>query len=286
MIGVNVDSDTDSDDEVEMNNIEIAPSYNVSPRSRWARLRFLWLGIVNLGLFWALFDDSKKECSDTHLKYWIYVMLPVQLVMMISKEDVESYFPRLLQNPNNPLLKKLLEWAYRILYGFWAGWALKGIIWTFQARTCAQQTPNVYQICLFLSIAHIIVIGAGILFCLCFFPVMTLASICCPTAIGEERKITPRYIKKLTTSKKYSESIGIQKEDANCGICLCEYENGEEIRYLKCNHHFHSECIMEWLVKNMTCPFCKQNIENKEETAQRQPAQPDQEENLRAALLV
>ncbi|XP_059658346.1 E3 ubiquitin protein ligase RIE1-like [Cornus florida] len=49
-------------------------------------------------------------------------------------------------------------------------------------------------------------------------------------------------------------------EDAECSICLCQYEDGEELHALPCNHHFHSTCIAKWLKMNATCPLCKYNI--------------------------
>ena len=50
---------------------------------------------------------------------------------------------------------------------------------------------------------------------------------------------------------------GIAKDDANCGICLCPYEDDDKIMMLPCGHHFHSECAQSWLSINKTCPYCK-----------------------------
>lgn len=49
-------------------------------------------------------------------------------------------------------------------------------------------------------------------------------------------------------------------EDAECCICLSQYEDGAELHALPCNHHFHSTCIVKWLKMNATCPLCKYNI--------------------------
>ena len=49
--------------------------------------------------------------------------------------------------------------------------------------------------------------------------------------------------------------------DARCAICLCDYEEGEKIRYLPCHHHFHLECIDTWLITNKNCPFCKHPVD-------------------------
>jgi hypothetical protein len=72
-----------------------------------------------------------------------------------------------------------------------------------------------------------------------------------------------------------------KKEDpyfrhASCSICLDEYEVGEQIRVLPCQHTFHSECIFPWLTeRSPTCPLCKAffeavHVEEEEEQQQRQ----------------
>ena len=45
-----------------------------------------------------------------------------------------------------------------------------------------------------------------------------------------------------------------------CSICLCDYEDQEELRRLPCDHYFHKECVDEWLKLKRTCPLCKRDI--------------------------
>jgi hypothetical protein len=46
-----------------------------------------------------------------------------------------------------------------------------------------------------------------------------------------------------------------------CTVCLDEYEEGDEIRELECEHAFHKKCIDEWLTtKRACCPCCKHSL--------------------------
>ncbi|GLT84512.1 hypothetical protein SLE2022_027370 [Rubroshorea leprosula] len=52
-------------------------------------------------------------------------------------------------------------------------------------------------------------------------------------------------------------------EDAQCSICLGEYEEKEELRIMpKCGHNFHLACIDVWLTKQSTCPVCRFPLHN------------------------
>merc|ERR1711865_320165 len=47
-------------------------------------------------------------------------------------------------------------------------------------------------------------------------------------------------------------------EQDSCVICLCEFENGDNLMVLPCQHEFHTECINPWLLKKSSkCPICK-----------------------------
>ncbi|RKP03735.1 hypothetical protein CXG81DRAFT_16831 [Caulochytrium protostelioides] len=43
-----------------------------------------------------------------------------------------------------------------------------------------------------------------------------------------------------------------------CMICLTEYEDGDLLRVMRCQHGFHKECLDQWLVAyNNSCPLCR-----------------------------
>jgi hypothetical protein len=77
-----------------------------------------------------------------------------------------------------------------------------------------------------------------------------------------------------------------------CSICLDEYEAGDKLRCLPCNHVFHGKCIGRWLAeRSATCPLCKTDLWEEEEEDQESQASvvdghetgaraPDEEPNL------
>ena len=50
-------------------------------------------------------------------------------------------------------------------------------------------------------------------------------------------------------------------EGPSCAVCLGNYESGEMIRQLPdCHHHFHQDCIDQWLATHTTCPMCRRSL--------------------------
>ena len=50
-------------------------------------------------------------------------------------------------------------------------------------------------------------------------------------------------------------------DNDTCSICLGEFEDGESLRKLPCDHSFHADCIASWLNHRHTCPLCVEPIE-------------------------
>ena len=74
-----------------------------------------------------------------------------------------------------------------------------------------------------------------------------------------------------------AKSGGGSSVDDTCVICFCDFEEGESIRRLQCNHSFHKSCIDNFFNRQVSsmadrpeeegelhqrtvCPICRQDI--------------------------
>ena len=43
-----------------------------------------------------------------------------------------------------------------------------------------------------------------------------------------------------------------------CTICLEDFTVGDHLRKMNCDHIFHKDCIDDWLIRNNSCPICRE----------------------------
>ncbi|KAL0692844.1 hypothetical protein Bca4012_060024 [Brassica carinata] len=64
-----------------------------------------------------------------------------------------------------------------------------------------------------------------------------------------------------TPTLVYSSDLELAGAQAECAICLSEFEQGESIQVLEeCHHGFHVKCIHKWLSSRSSCPTCRTSI--------------------------
>ncbi|KAG6665768.1 hypothetical protein CIPAW_02G183000 [Carya illinoinensis] len=61
----------------------------------------------------------------------------------------------------------------------------------------------------------------------------------------------------LIPAHKCQKSVSSVGEDGTCAVCLCEFEDDEELTLPACRHSFHVPCIDMWLYSHSTCPICR-----------------------------
>ncbi|XP_010422123.1 PREDICTED: E3 ubiquitin-protein ligase At4g11680-like [Camelina sativa] len=175
---------------------------------------------------------------------------------------------------------KHLESANTMFSFFW--WII-GFYWVSAGgQTLSGDSPQLYWLCIiFLGFDVFFVV-----FCVALACVIGLAICCCLPciiailyAVADQEGASkndieqmPKFrFRKSSSDEKLSGIMtecgtdspiehSLSPEDAECCICLCEYEDGVELRELPCNHHFHCTCIDKWLHINSRCPLCKFNI--------------------------
>lgn len=98
--------------------------------------------------------------------------------------------------------------------------------------------------------------GGGCLFCLTS-AANTLTQLSEESVDVEARVNETHFDKRIETLK-------VEGDIGECGICLEAFKIGEEFKCLPCsntvNHKFHVSCIDPWLKDNTTCPTCRAQV--------------------------
>jgi hypothetical protein len=53
---------------------------------------------------------------------------------------------------------------------------------------------------------------------------------------------------------------GTGGDEPACSICLCEYERGERVVRLPCDHVYHESCLNSWTTNHTRCPLCNYDL--------------------------
>lgn len=63
--------------------------------------------------------------------------------------------------------------------------------------------------------------------------------------------------------------VSTEQVDAKlqCSVCWEDFQLNEKVRQLACQHVYHDPCIRPWLELHGTCPICRQDLGNEDDTS-------------------
>ena len=76
---------------------------------------------------------------------------------------------------------------------------------------------------------------------------------------GDELSISINNSSTINKIKKNTLDYNLLKKDSDCSICLEPFSKDKEIIILECKHIYHTDCIVQWLNKDISCPLCRES---------------------------
>lgn len=70
------------------------------------------------------------------------------------------------------------------------------------------------------------------------------------------------------TLEEVSEMVGDVNNSVTCPICVCDFDEDDDIRVLPCDarHRFHQECVDPWLLNvSRFCPLCRWDLSTRKD---------------------
>lgn len=138
---------------------------------------------------------------------------------------------------------------------------LGGLVEVFRPSNCADDSPAVYRlslalVCIFIAFVTFSCIARGLFLCFeCWY--RSHHADLDGAGVFPNLAASPEVILALPMFRYSQARVHPEKESDNtCSICLCEFEEDDEVTRLPCKHVFHLEEIREWLKHKGTCPLC------------------------------
>ncbi|KAL7144041.1 hypothetical protein ABFS83_08G232000 [Erythranthe nasuta] len=80
--------------------------------------------------------------------------------------------------------------------------------------------------------------------------------------VTRQSTTTEQFLKIVDHKVPASRYTSTGVEPTECRVCLSVYEEGDEVRKLKCKHTYHKDCLDTWLQQHhsATCPLCRQVV--------------------------
>jgi len=204
---------------------------------------------------------TRCGACDRPFRWWLIVhsilqllQVPIRVVFLVKLGEAER-----LGNSVEECVTSLTAspaWRTSKMVSFVTyAWFVLGVVWVMNAGQC-DSCPGIYRLMLAVILQALarVVVALG-----CFRTLFLQAA--APTEQAKVEAADPADIQALPTLT-FSEDLFSEK-NMSCAVCLCEFEEGEQLRRLPCGHHFHKRCVDQWLRRSKKCPLCMGPIDGK-----------------------
>jgi hypothetical protein len=228
-----------SNTQKKRSNMRMNPFRHHETRTRWDQHCALAAFVALTGAEWTFWtgDNIRSPRTLNALVSSILIILAVGMELQSTKDT------------NNPLV------AIVALLGTIAMICLGDSIWS----------PLVFFVFAFTVFAVLVVIGLNGIW-VPFKPAILAQAPQDDIDEAEEPEIEfnirIRFISPelQQLQRKTSTNPDQSKQDNVCAICMEEYSESKEPRWLPCFHKFHKDCVDQWLSLRPVCPCCVREV--------------------------
>lgn len=187
----------------------------------------------------VLFIERGQRC-EVPLKLFllVYMIITIARLGVFMSKNLPFFhidrIPEYRENTDVTLFSNFIEAL--LLF-----WYLIGFNWLQECKDCSTNNRLLYYTTAFL-------VGLG--FIAFIAPLLAIVLLL----------FLVTFVKPKLQEIFYKDQSDIPDETYHCAICFENYAPGIKLKFLPCGHHFHQECIDEWLDLKDTCPLCKRNI--------------------------
>ncbi len=244
----------------------------VSLERMWLLLRlilgtfFFVTGLGMLAVSIVEWTTATHQCAQPPLRMWLLIESIAQIVCVPVSLLSRMVMARAGRARGCGAVSLAL--AARVVNLFMFSWFVVGMVWMVAAFSstlqCSTELPLTWHVMLVILVAEIVALSVATA-CLIFSCITVVARMLIMSNGGQFREAGRRgasaeEITEHSDVRPFRAQDFPDAEDAKCVVCLGEYEEGDQLRYLRCNHHFHIECVDEWLKRQGSCPLCVREL--------------------------
>lgn len=195
---------------------------------------------------------------------------PLQIFLIVTIVRLSFSLPIAIYQKTHPIQTEefaappsacttLVERFRQAIELFGTIWFLIGNYWIYTSYTCIDTAPLLFKVSLAWIILGYVLLAIPLFVCgamICCLPCVLFAMRAFKEA--ENNAESDKVIKAIPAERFHTGDIA--EEDAVCVICLSSYEENEKLKKLPCKHHFHADCIDEWIRVNRSCPLCMRKL--------------------------